>query len=329
MEKEKRILSEFPLSNPVKIERFGCGLIHTTYLVRAGKEKFILQKMNPIFSTDILADVYAVSEFLSERGRETQKLMPTKRGRLFVKRDGEAWRLLTFIPGRVFESTEDADMAYEAGKILGRFHRVLLSFRHTFAKGRDGKTPECRYAKFLQVTAGKQTAEIEALKKEILRLPDFMLPKRARLSVSHGDPKISNIVWNERGTKKAIALIDIDECTNRGNTLLELGDAFRSWCGKQEHGADNIFDMEKFEAAKEGYREGGENLLLPEETALLIRAVKFKCLELASRFLVDYFEDYYFGWDEKRYESRRAHNLARAKGQVALYKSIKNKKAEN
>ncbi|MFA5831180.1 MAG: phosphotransferase [Candidatus Paceibacterota bacterium] len=326
MKKESRILSEFPLPNGAEAERFGCGLIHETYLVRVGKEKFILQKMNPIFSTDILADIRDVSEFLSEMGRTTQKLVPTKSGKLFAKQNGEVWRLLTFVPGRIFESAEDADMAYEAGKILGQFHRDIMCFRHTFAKGRSGKTPSERYAKFLRVTGGKQTAEIEALKKEISRLPEYMFPKKTRLTVGHGDPKISNIVWNGRGTKKAIALIDIDECTNRGNTLLELGDAFRSWCGTCEHSADNIFDTEKFEAAKEGYREGGKELLTPEEIALLPRAMKFKCLELASRFLVDYFEDCYFGWDEKRYKTRREHNLARAKGQVALYTSITSKK---
>jgi hypothetical protein len=103
---------------------------------------------------------------------------------------------------------------------------------------------------------------------------------------------------------------------------LELGDAFRSWCGSAEDAAENTFDVKKFEAAVNGYRTGSKNMLLPEEEALLLRATKLKCLELASRFLVDYFEDNYFGWNEKKYSSRKEHNLARAKGQVTLFKSL-------
>jgi hypothetical protein len=42
------------------------------------------------------------------------------------------------------------------------------------------------------------------------------------------------------------------------------------------------------------------------------------CIELAARFAVDVFRDEYFGWDPARFPSRRAHNLVRARGQLAL-----------
>ena len=42
------------------------------------------------------------------------------------------------------------------------------------------------------------------------------------------------------------------------------------------------------------------------------------CIELAARFAVDVFDDSYFGWDATRFPSRRAHNLIRARGQLAL-----------
>jgi hypothetical protein len=51
-------------------------------------------------------------------------------------------------------------------------------------------------------------------------------------------------------------------------------------------------------------------------------------LGLAARFLNDYHEDFYFGWDKERYPNRRAHNLARTKGQIALYKDFKERKGE-
>jgi len=319
----EKVLSKFGFCPSATVEKFGVGLIHLTYLVRDGRKKYILQRMSPIFTPGILPDMCAVSEYLSENGSETQKLIPTLDGKLFVEHDDYNWRLLTFIPGRVFQKAKDEEMAYEAGRILGAFHRQLLFFNYSFAKGREGKTPRKRYQKFLRVTAGQHSPQIEYLKGEISRLPDYFLPRRAsRLRVVHGDPKISNIIWTPKGKRLAIALIDTDETTSKGNTILELGDAFRSWCGGVEHDSHNAFDMKKFEAAKTGYQDGSLGMLRENEEALLIQAVKIKCLELASRFLVDYFEDCYFGWNKKLFSSRKEHNLARAKGQVALYKSI-------
>jgi hypothetical protein len=42
-------------------------------------------------------------------------------------------------------------------------------------------------------------------------------------------------------------------------------------------------------------------------------------LGLAARFLNDYVDDSYFGWDKSRYKNRRAHNKARVLGQISLY----------
>jgi len=40
------------------------------------------------------------------------------------------------------------------------------------------------------------------------------------------------------------------------------------------------------------------------------------------------FEDSYFGWDSDRYESRRDHNLARARSQLALAHLVRGLQSE-
>jgi len=60
----------------------------------------------------------------------------------------------------------------------------------------------------------------------------------------------------------------------------------------------------------------------------LIEGVRAIPLELASRFLRDVLEDKYFGYDQTRFPSRKAHNLLRAKGQFALYCEIEKKRAQ-
>jgi hypothetical protein len=46
------------------------------------------------------------------------------------------------------------------------------------------------------------------------------------------------------------------------------------------------------------------------------------------RFITDYFEDYYFEWDSKKYKSRKEHNLVRAKKYLSFYKNVCSKKNE-
>jgi hypothetical protein len=83
-----------------------------------------------------------------------------------------------------------------------------------------------------------------------------------------------------------------------------------------------------FRAGLKGYLQGSKGLLSKREIKLIPKAIGLITLELSSRFLSDYFEDSYFGWDEKRYKSRRAHNLARCRGQLAEFLDLKFKFAK-
>jgi hypothetical protein len=60
----------------------------------------------------------------------------------------------------------------------------------------------------------------------------------------------------------------------------------------------------------------------PQERARHLRATKQITLELAARFLIDVVHDAYFGFDTARYPHRRAHNVARARGQYHLAQTI-------
>jgi hypothetical protein len=66
----------------------------------------------------------------------------------------------------------------------------------------------------------------------------------------------------------------------------------------------------------------------PEELASVVLGLETVCVELAARFCVDFFEDRYFGWDPARFSSRRAHNLVRAHGQLALSRSVREHRDE-
>ena len=100
---------------------------------------------------------------------------------------------------------------------------------------------------------------------------------------------------------------------------------FKYWCGEEEDKLDNTFNVDFFEAAYQGYMLRAGSFVNQQEKGLLPQAIGMLALELAVRFLTDYFNDAYFGWDATRYTSRRAHNLARTRGQLALFKDLQGK----
>ena len=62
-------------------------------------------------------------------------------------------------------------------------------------------------------------------------------------------------------------------------------------------------------------------------TAIVV-GLETVCVELAARFAVDAFRDDYFGWDPVRFASRRAHNLVRGYGQLALWRAVRAVRAD-
>ena len=133
----------------------------------------------------------------------------------------------------------------------------------------------------------------------------------------HGDPKLNNVVFDPE-TGEGKALVDLDTLA-RMPLVLELGDAFRSWCNPSgEERAGPSFELPVFEAALEGYARGSDGLLRPEERDALVAATATIMLELAARFARDALEESYFGWSPERFGTRGDHNMMRAHVQREL-----------
>lgn len=309
------------------VEEIKTGLINKTYLVKTMTGGFILQKLHPIYDQRTILNVAGVGKFLNERGLTAPLVWRTAKGAWGLEDDGQYWRLSTFIPGRILERASNSHLAYEAGKILGRFHYLMDNYPGVLHEARRPHDSLEHWKALLGVLPHRLEPTIQKLWESIADLSHLFLPAGLKIAFTHGDPKISNIVFEEE-TDRAKALIDLDGCNKQNSLLVELGDAFRSWCGDKEDIFPNCFDLEKFRAGWSGYLEEAETILMSEEKALLVQGIKLIILELASRFLRDYYEDRYFGWDPQSYPSRSAHNLARAQGQVSLYLDLVQKQAE-
>lgn len=307
----------------------GQGLINETFVVQGREQRFVLQRVNPLWSPAVCEDIRAVTMHLAKRGLVTPLLVPCDDGELCaLDDDGRVWRALTFIDGtHTHERMESVALAREAGALSGRLHRALSDLEHDYRFTRGNVHDTDKHTGVLRTALEEHRAH--RLYDDVARLAGPVLEEAARLPSFaglplrhvHGDLKLSNLLFDDEG--KGVCAVDFDTLA-RMVWPFEMGDALRSWCnpGGEDQG-EVRFDLALFEAAVSGYAAAVEGLLEPREHALLAAGVMTISLELAARFLGDALNERYFGFDQERFATRGEHNLVRGAGQWRLYLSVK------
>jgi len=310
-----------------RLRVLGGGLINVSLRVDAPDgRRWVLQRLHAVFDPAVNLNLDCVTRELARTGMPTPLLLRTSAGAPWVTIDDRHWRVLSYVEGRSVDAISEPALAREAGRLLASFHRALADFREPlplqrptvhephrhFAALRAART---RHADHRHAAAvGELAAEIDAL---FAGLPD--LPG-APLRLVHGDPKISNLLFD--GAGHGLCLVDLDTLA-RAPLCFELGDAFRSWCNPgPEDAAAPVFSGELFLAALEGYASVARDFMTPAERASVVPATAAVYLELTVRFAADALEERYFGWDPARYATRGDHNLARARNQLAAARDL-------
>lgn len=312
---------------------FGNGLINDTFLVEGADGKAVLQRLHPVFGGVVNEDIDAVTTHLAARGLATPHLLRTDDRALWaVDADGLPWRAQSFVEGTSLDRVTDPAVASDAAGLLARFHRAVSdldwSYRHVRPNIHD--TP--RHLEALRQAVENHPSH--RLYEEVVAIAGPML-ERARhlrgfnelpLRHVHGDPKISNVLFDAGG--KALCLVDLDTVGLMAWPL-ELGDALRSWCNPAGEDADgNALDLALFRATVDGYAAVGKDFVTPAEVSRLVDGLATICLELSARFLADALNEKYFGWDSSRHATRGDHNLLRARGQWSLYRSVESRRPQ-
>jgi Ser/Thr protein kinase RdoA (MazF antagonist) len=296
------------------------GLINTTYVV--GDREAVVQRLHPVFRGEVNLDLDAVTLHVAARGMVTPRLIRTRDGRAWIDdADGRAWRALTFVAGDTVHAVPSLAHAESAGALVGSFHRAVADLVHDYAFARAGVHDTAAHLGKLRDRASRHAGD--AAHAEALELAGAVLAAAAALPAlpatprrhCHGDLKISNLLFDGA---RATCLLDLDTL-GLGTIAFELGDAMRSWCNPRGEDAGSVgFELAIFAAAIRGVVAEAGALLSRDERASIVLGLETVCIELAARFAVDVFDDSYFGWDASRFPSRRAHNLVRARGQLAL-----------
>jgi aminoglycoside phosphotransferase (APT) family kinase protein len=301
------------------------GLINQTYVV--GDRIAVLQRLHPVFGGPVNLDLEAVTAHLAAKGMPTPRLVRTTDDRAWVEHDGRVWRALTWVEGESVHAVPAAAWAEAGGALVGRFHRAVADLVHDYKFVRAGVHDTAAHLGTLRDRAlASDDAEAVAMSRAVLDAASALpvLPATPRRHI-HGDLKISNLMFRREpigdrasGSIDATCLVDLDTL-GLGTIAFELGDAMRSWCNPRGEDAGSVtFELAIFEAAMRGFTAVAGHLVSRDERASIVIGLETVCIELAARFAVDLFEDRYWGWDPARFSSRRAHNLVRAEGQLAL-----------
>lgn len=331
----QNILAGYLISPVKKIQPIAGGLINPTFRVETAEGAFALQRVHGEIPDSALEDMENITAYLAERGFLVPRILRSRTGTLFVQNcEGQRWRLYRWVSGTVRATIDDMPTAYKAGKFLGQLHCVLaeLDYRPKGTIPHFHDTPHivsklaALQGSILEVVrampenaAEDFVATTENLLGQVLTmLPQLFLTETVAgtQQLIHGDPKASNLLWNDTG--EVVGILDCDTFLWH-YPAIDVGDALRSWCKRGIAG----FDLAKYHAAADGYAEGvGEAPLTTAHHALYLRATRLITLELTARFCIDVAEDSYFGWDATHYQSRRAHNLARAQQYYMFFTTI-------
>ena len=344
------VVTQFDISGRLRgIEPLHMGHIHDSFISNwsgdTGEKRYLHQRMNRTVFPDLeglMNNILLVTEHLAAHpidGEETLSLIASRPGGVMVQdRNDKFWRTFKYVENvEVLNRCHSPIHAHEAGRIFGSFVQRLTDL--------DPAKLNITIPKFfhlptrvkeLKVAAEKNSihrrSRAETELKSILKreeaysvitrsLDQGRLPYR----VIHYDPKINNVLFDIQ-TSKAICVVDLDTCMP-GTLLYDFGDMVRTSSVETAEDEEDLsrieINLDFFKSILEGYVDAVRGLLTQSEIALMSFAPAAATLTVGMRFLSDYLSgDVYFK------TSHAEHNLQRARAQLALVRSMEERKQE-
>lgn len=326
------------------VEPLGEGFINDTLKVFVeGRDDpaYILQRKNHVVFPDVPAmmeNIRKVTSHIHSRGAETITLVNTPEGVFWWRdTDGNYWTITEFNAGTVSPSVADTpDLAFQGGKGLGTFHRLMADFNEPLAETIKGfHNMKWRFSQWDEALKRDAAGRASSLAEEISWIEsrrDAMLAFRDKFDtgvfpvrVTHNDTKISNFLFDAASGELRCA-IDLDTTMN-GTWLNDVGDALRSYTNtgaEDDRNPDKVgMSMEMYKAWMSGYLSETKGLLVPAELENLAFSGLYITFEQVLRFLMDYIDG------DKYYKTAYPeHNLVRTRAQYRLLCSMEEQYSE-
>lgn len=325
---------------------YGSGHINETYLLRTHENDspdYILQKINKTVFKDIpglMENIRKVTSHLHRKMEEEGKgdpskeiltLIPTTCGKPYhLDERGDFWRLYIYIwPNKSYDIVPDGKVAYEGGKMFGRFQRLLsdLPGHELVETIPDFHHLGRRLEIFYKTLEKDRCNRISLVKKEldfvekhhremfrILELGDSgAIPER----VTHNDTKFNNVLLDSAG--KGLCVIDLDTVMP-GFIHYDFGDTIRTatnTAAEDERDLSKVnMDLSIFSGFARGFLKETSHILNKTELDNLAFSGQVVTFTIGLRFLTDFLDgDRYFRIH------REEHNLDRCRTQFKLVES--------
>ncbi|MCK0108945.1 aminoglycoside phosphotransferase family protein [Flavobacteriaceae bacterium S0825] len=247
------------------------GYINDTFLVKENtKPKYILQCIN----TNVFKNVIGLHKNMENALKKLKafdytelSLLKTKTGESYFEYNNSFWRLMTFIPqSKAYNFTSNKKIAFEAGRIIGRFHQLL---KNENINNYEVTLPNLNYLPYritefqeaLKSTSAilKSNASLEVtFAKE--HLNDFESFYNSNLieRICHNDTKLNNLLFSEDNI--GLCLIDLDTIM-KGYFHYDFGDAVRTIVSETNEDEKELskirFNIALFEAFIDGICSNG------------------------------------------------------------------------
>lgn len=313
----KIIFSYFNNIENIAIEKITAGSINQTYKLSINNEKFILQKINnQIFNENVMVDMINITTYLKQFILIPYLLKYDNS--YYIKHNNFIYRIYKFIDGYNIDKTKISNsMLYKLGEYMYSYHSLLKNFDYNPCHIIKDFHNTQKYIDKINKLINNYTNHI---KINVNKMINFYNNNYNQLFVDkqliHGDTRIENILYNNN----EFILIDYDTIMI-GSIYIDIGDLCRSLFTNLE---DNniIYDKSLHLEFIKGYYNKNLNINYKDFEKKCIDSTLIISLELSIRFYIDYIEDYYFGYNEKKYNSRKDHNLRRANISYDLFNNI-------
>ncbi|MGI9551779.1 MAG: phosphotransferase enzyme family protein [Aurantibacter sp.] len=300
------ILEHFDIARKNYIHRpLTDGFINDTFLVFDGDSPlYILQRVNHNVFKNIkrlMGNVQNALEYLEDEDYHKITLVKTRMGSRFHKQHAKEttyWRLMTYIDASTaYNTTEETAIAFEAGRIIGKFHLLLSEadvddYLDTIPRFHDLVLRKDQFEEALS-NADSEKKEIAkddlVFAIETLAKLESMNQTKLPVRICHNDTKLNNILFS-KNSNKALCLIDLDTLM-KGYFHFDFGDAVRTIANtapedEQDHGKIT-FEKHLFESFVKGIASNGSFLSAAEIDALPLGAILMPFLH-GIRALTDY-----------------------------------------
>lgn len=298
------------------------GIVNTTLLVTdANGRPSILQRLSPIFDKTMSEDFDIVSEHLHSEGWEVAKAIKSTQGQSYVPdASGNLWRSFTFIESDSVIPAVTTESSVALSGLLGSLHNSLVKLDYTPRFALPHYRETTYYADRLEAHLSQlPNTDVQNIGQQAINLTKKQAIPQEPTQLIHGDPKMTNALYRNGAP---FTFIDFDTLM-KANPLVDVGDMLRSITGKMVRNNPN-FSAHEIEPIIETYYEKAKPAVAEKNfIKQALNAGQVIALELGMRFLIDAVEDTYFDWDMEQFETRSAHNIARAKAQWQIFNALR------